>query len=71
MIIAKNSRSVVWEMSTMLASASASTAATAAMMPTLSTPITVTMTRLDFSCMLIPTAGTARSVSPRRGSSGL
>src|ERR1044071_9387026 len=45
-IMAKNSWSVVCEMSTMLAWASASTADTAAMMPTRSWPMTVTMMRL-------------------------
>src|ERR1043165_2875990 len=46
MIMAKNSWSVVCEMSTMLAWASASTADTAAMIPTWSCPMTVTMMRL-------------------------
>src|SRR6185503_5934323 len=47
MIIVKNSRSVVCEMSTMFAFASASTADTLAMMPTVSAPMTVTMMRFD------------------------
>src|SRR5262245_24611574 len=47
MIIVKNSRSVVCEMSTMFAFASASTAETRAMMPTVSAPMTVTMMRFD------------------------
>ena len=54
MIIVKNSRSVVCEMSMMLAFASASTADTFAMMPTLSSPMTVTMIRFDLLCMRIP-----------------
>src|SRR5262245_4459383 len=47
MIIAKNSRTVVWEISMILARASASTAETLAMMPTVSAPMTVTMMRFD------------------------
>src|SRR5690606_10130925 len=50
-IIAKNSRSVVCEMSTMLAFASARSAETVAMMPTLSWPMTVTMMRFEVGCM--------------------
>ncbi len=50
-IMAKNSSMVVCEMSMMLARASASTVETAEMMPTLSCPMTVTTTRLDFVLM--------------------